>query len=384
MLINYREQRVAPLIAFLLVVPVIFFLLPLWVDRHLGGHHSQTGRVLMAAAMGVFYLFLIVRTLSFNARVRGDPRALQWDTLGLSLWQDGRSERMQWPQVDEVRVQKPSTPRYPTYLKIRTRKPDGRLERWSFPSGKLQLAGQSIDSIAAQIQSAREGQPVAHVVPRPVDPRLSNPRYEERLAKARVIVAIVMLVYFVTLVGMIAHLTSNTMLLTPHDPLLWASARTAFLITASAILLWYLKTLSDLWPISWRVASWFLGRVMVPGLTFSALMGAWAWLAANVYVTDRTWGGRVEHGAVLMVVDEPMITHRGRPNVEAHLMDRPGRDVFFVIDEADAELLRHWHDPGYIDEPACITVPVEWSGYAIRSTITTETPLPKGSLSTCS
>jgi hypothetical protein len=213
---------------------------------------------------------------------------------------------------------------------------------------------------------------------------VDNARYEERLARARGIVAIVMSVYFVTLVGMAVHLSSNTMLLTPHDPLLWRAAKVAFLATSGVILLWYVQTITKLRPISWRVALWFLPKVMVPGLFFAGMMGLWAYLAANVYVTDRTWSGHVEHGAVLMAVDEPMITHHGRPNVEAHLLDRPGQGVFFTIDEADAQLLRHWHDPGYIDEPACLTVPVQWAGYAIRSEVTTDTPLPKGSLSTCS
>ena len=194
-----------------------------------------------------------------------------------------------------------------------------------------------------------------------------------------------MAAYFITLVGMIVYLSSSkTMLLTPHDPLLWNSARIAFLATSGAILLWYLKTVRSVAPLSRRVATWFLGKVMAPGLFFAAMMGLWAYLAANVYVTHKTWGGHVEHGAVLMVVEGPVITHRGRPNVEAHLLNRPGLDVFFSIDEADAALLRHWHDPGYIDEPACLTVPVQWAGHAIRAEVTMNTPLPKGSVSTCS
>lgn len=215
--------------------------------------------------------------------------------------------------------------------------------------------------------------------------RAPDPRYEARLANARAVVAIVMAVYFISLVGMIVYLSSSrTMLLTPHDPLLWSAAKISFLATSGAILLGYLKTVWSIVPVSRRVAIWFLGKVMAPGLFFAAMMGLWAWLAANVYVTHKTWGGHMEHGAVLMVIEGPVITHRGRPNVEAHLLNRPGLDVFFTIDQADAKLLRHWHDPGYIDEPACLTVPVQWTGYAIRSEVTTDTPLPKGSVSTCS
>jgi len=122
----------------------------------------------------------------------------------------------------------------------------------------------------------------------------------------------------------------------------------------------------------------------VPGLFFAAMIGGWAYLAANVYVTARTFGGDdVEHGAVLMAV-EPGGSYNGRPSVHAHLINRPGRDVFFTIDDADANLLRHWHDPGYIDEPACVTVPVQWVGYAIRADATPDTPLPRGSISACS
>jgi hypothetical protein len=160
MVVNYREQRIAPLIAFLLFVPVCLILLTLWADRHFP-HESQgfSVRALIGPAMGLFYLFLIARTFRFNARVREEPRALQWDPLGLSLWQDGRSQRVQWPQVAEISVQQGRRPSYPSFLKIATNGPDGRLTRWRFASTRLQLSGQPLDKIAAQLEQARDGKP---------------------------------------------------------------------------------------------------------------------------------------------------------------------------------------------------------------------------------
>ena len=386
MLVNYREQRVAPLVAFALFVLVCLIGLPLWADRHFPAHHGFAGRTIIAPAMGLFYLLLIWRTLRFNAQVRNDPRALQWDTLGLTLWQNGRTERVQWPQVGDVSIQQGRQPSYPSFLKIATRSADGRQRLWRFSSGRLQLSGQPLGKLAEQIEQARNGKvvpaaPAASAVP--PDRQAANERYEQRLGKARAIVAIVFSIYFVTLAGMAVHLWDNTMLLTPHDPLLWKAAKIAFIATSAAILLWYVQTVRSLPVTSWRVALWFLPKVMVPGLFFAGMVGLWAYVAANVYVTDKTWSGHVEHGSVLMVIHEPWITHRGHVNVEAHLIDRPGQDVFFALDDSDGELLKHWHDPGYIDEPACITVPVQWTGYAIRSEVTTDTLLPKGSVSTC-
>jgi hypothetical protein len=209
--------------------------------------------------------------------------------------------------------------------------------------------------------------------------------YKPRLIGPRATVVVTMSVYFVTLAAMAIYLmSSRTMLLTPRDPLLWSAAKMAFLATSGPVFIWYVRTVSRISGVSRRGAIWFLGRVMGPGLFFAAMMGIWAYLAANVYVTANTWGAHIDHGAVLMAVEGPVITHRGRPMVEAHLLDRPGRDVFFTIDEADAQLLRRSHDAGYIDEPACLTVPVQWSGYAIRAEVTMNQPLPKGRVSTCS
>ena len=385
--VNYKQQRIVPLFSFMAFVLVCLIGLPIWTAVRLGAPQGPyAGKLLVAPLFGLCWLFLIARTLSFNARVRRDPRALQWDALGLNLWQDGRAERLQWVQVGQVSILQGRRPSYPSFLKIATKGADGRPRNWRFSSSRLQLSGQPLGNIAEQIERARSGDPApaGAIVPAQRDRQAANERYEQRLAKARAIVAVVMSAYFITLVGVIVHLSSNTMLLTPHDPLLWQAAKIAFFGTSGAILLWYVKTIYGLWPMSWRVALWFLPKVMVPGIMSGAMMGLWAYLAANVYVTDKTWSGHVEHGAVLMVVLEPMITHHGQPTVEARLRDRPGQDVFFTIDVADAQLLRHWHDPGYIDEPACLTVPVQWVGYAIRSEVTTDTPLPKGSLSTCS
>jgi hypothetical protein len=383
MLINYREQRVAPLVAFLLFVPGCLIVLPLWAGRHFGAPHGAlAGKLIIAPIFGLFYLFLIARTLSFNARVRRDPRAFGWDSLGLNLWQNGRAERIQWSQVGDIRVQQPARPNYPAFLRIATRKADGRVTRWSFPTTKLQLAGQSIDNIATQIEQARSGGPVMATAA-PAVGRPSDERYEKRVASARAIVAVVMSAYFVTLVGLIVYLSSpDTVLLTPHDPLLWLAARIAFFGTSGAILLWYVKTISNISPMSWRIALWFLPKVMVPGLFFGAMMGFWAYLAANAYVTAKTFGGTVHHSAVRMVV-EPGASLRGRPTVHAHLINRPGQDVLFTVAEGDEQVLQHWHDPGYIDEPACITVPVQWSGYAIRAELRWGAPLPAGSVTAC-
>jgi len=384
MVVNYREQPVGPLLSFLAFILICLIGLPLWAGRHFGAPQNfPAGKLVLLLVMGVLYLILVVRTFMFNARVRRDPRALQWDERGLSLWSGARAETLSWPQVRQISIKLGRSASNLSFLTIVTGAPGGEVSRWTFSSGRLRLAGQSLPDIALQLEQARTGQKVTAVTP--PDRQAANARYNERLAATRGIVAIVMSVYVITLVGMLVYLSSSrTTLLTPRDPLLWRCAVIGFFGTACAILLWYVKTIADNAPISRRVALWFLCRIIVPGLFFAAMIGGWAYLAANVYVTARTFGGDdVQHGAVLLAV-EPGGSYSGRPIVHAHLINRPGRDVIFTIDDADANLLRHWHDPGYIDEPACVTVPVEWVGYAIRAEASPDTPLPRGSISACS
>jgi hypothetical protein len=381
--VNYREQPVGPLVFLTLFVIVCLIGMPIWALVHFGVPHSIfAGKLVMAPMLGGLFVIMIARTFSFNARVRRDPRALQWDGASLSLWQGDRVETVPWRHVLRVWITQGRKASDVSFLKIATNKAGGGLMRWSFPSRRLQLSGQSLTDLASQLEQARAGTPVTPAS-KSAEREEAAQRYEERLSIARGIVAIVMSVYFITLVGMIVHLSSNTMLLTPHDPLLWFSAKCAFLSVFAAWMISYVKTVRDKARADWRVAASLLRQVLFVAVSSGAMMGVWAWLAANVYVTDKTWGGHVEHGAVLMRINEPWITHRGHVNVEAHLIDRPGRDVFFAVDDSDGELLKHWHDPGYIDEPACITVPVQWAGYAIRSEVTTDTLLPKGSVSTC-
>jgi hypothetical protein len=385
--VNYQEKPVGPLLFFLLFVLVCLIGLPLWYFTrfgfHIPAHTPRAGSLIIAPVLGILYLIMIARTFAFNARVRRDPRALQWDRGSLSLWQGSRAETLPWRQVGEVSIKRGRKPSDLSFLKIVTSKPGAGVMRWSFPSGRLRLAGQSLADIASQLEQARAGNPIPPTRT-PADRQEAVQRYNERLATARGIVAIVMSVYFVTLFGMIIYLSSsNTMLLTPHDPLLWLAAKSTFITVAGAWFVWYVKTVWNTPRIAWRVVVWFFPKVMIPGAFFGAMMGGWAYLAANVYVTAKTWGGHVEQGKVLMVA-ELWVSHYGRPTIHAHLINRPGQDVFFTIDEADAKLLQHWHDPGYIDEPACVTVPVQWAGYAIRAEANSDTSLPKGSISTCS
>ena len=384
MLVNYRERPVGPIVFFLLFVLVCLIGMPLWALRHYGTPQGPfAGKLILAPALGLLYLVVIVRTFIFNARVRRDPRALQWNCQGISLWQNGRFETVPWPQVSQVSVRQGHTTRDVSLLRIVTRKPDGRTARWVFPTGRLDLSGLTAAALAGQIEQARGGAPVV-ATPTPADRQAAAERYDERVAAARGMVAMVMSVYFITLVGMIVYLSSSsTMLLTPHDPLLWRSAKIGFLGTSGAMLLWYAKTIGDRWPISWRVALWFFQKTMIPAVFFAAMIGLWGWLAANVFVTARTFGADVHHGTVLMAA-EPWVDYHGQPRIHAHLINRPGQDVFFTIAEADKKSMDEWYRPGVPEDAACVTVPVEWSGYAIRAEVRSDQPLPRGSVTGCS
>src|SRR5437588_460 len=120
--VNYKQQQVVPLFFFMAFVLVCLIGLPIWTAVRFGAVQGPyAGKLLVAPIFGLFWLFLIARTLSFNARVRRDPRALQWDALGLNLWQDGRAERLQWPQVGQVSILQGRRPTYPSFLKIATK-----------------------------------------------------------------------------------------------------------------------------------------------------------------------------------------------------------------------------------------------------------------------
>jgi hypothetical protein len=380
--VNYREQPVGPLLLFLLFVLFCLIGAPIWALIHFGAPHSpMAGKLLLVPVFGVLFLFLITRTLSFNARVRRDPRALQWDDINLSLWQNGRAATLPWGQVRGISVKQGKRASDLSFLNIATNKPGGRVMSWSFPSGRLNLAGQSLPDLANQLEQARSG---TIALARPVNRDEASALKQKRVASARSTVVVVTSVYFVTLFVMIIYLlSSRTMLLTPRNPLLWLAAECAFFPVFGAWLLSIAKTFRKVPSVSWRVAASFLPRMLFVAFMAGVMAGFWAYLAANVYVTAKTWSGPIEHGSVMMVVKEPMITHHGRPTVEAHLLGRPGLNVFFALDEADAQVLRHWHDPQYVDEPACLTVPVQWVGYAIRTETSGDEPLRKGSLSRC-
>lgn len=373
---------VGPVIFFLLFVLVCLIGMPTWGLIHFGAPHAAfAGKLILAPLMGFLFLIMIARSFIFNARVRRDPRALQWDGAKLSLWQNGRAETLPWSQVVRVWVKAGKGPFDLSFLKIATLKPGAGVIRWSFSSGRLKLEGQSLADLATELERTRAGNPIVPI--RPAVAPEGNARYEQRVASARAGVAIFTSVYFVTLFGMVTYLWSPTTLLTPHDPLLWLSAKCAFFAVVGVWLLWYANTVREkAWGI-WGVAAWFLPRVLFTAIGSGAMMGLWAYLAANVYVTAKTWGGHIEQGAVLMAA-EPAVSFHGRPAIYAHLTDRPGQNVLFTIDPADKKSMDEWYEPGVPENAACVTVPAEWAGHAIRAEANSDTPLPKGSVTGCS
>lgn len=383
--VNYQERPLAPVLAFLLFVLVCMIGLPLWyysaVKLHAPAHAASANGVLVLPLLGLFWLIAIARTFSFNARVRRDPRALQWDGTILSLWQGGRAETMPWQQVKQVSLRRGKRASDVSILRIMSDKPGGGMAFWSFPSGRLQLAGQSLTAIANQLEQARRGNPVppASIAADPMEAA----RRDKRIAKARVIGTIMMVAYFTTGAGMAAYLfSSHTTLLTPFDPLLWLSAKIGFFAVSAAWFGSYAKSMWQLWMRSRRVFAWFFPKVVFTGLMSGVMMGGWCYLAANVYVTAKTFGGVVQRGAVLMIA-RPDVSFHGHPTVEARLMNRPGRVVVFTIDEADKKSMDQWYRPGVAEDTPCVTVPVEWAGRAIRSEVTMDDPLPPGSVSGC-
>lgn len=381
MVVNYKPVPIGPLLFFLAFVVVCMIGMPVWEIREFGvGHSPFGGKLILAPIIGVAYLALVVRTFTFNARVRRDPRAIQWNSGGISLWQNGRQETVPWSSVSEIGLKGRSADR--SYLRIVTSKPGGGVMRWLFSPGRLQLAGQSLPSIARLIDQARGGQPV--IARAPVVADAAAKRRSEKVDRARGIVVIITSVYFVTLIGMLIYLSSShTTLLTPHDPLLWLSAKCAFFATLAAWSVGYFKTVWDNAWGAWRVVASFLPGWLFVAFGSAAMMGVWAYLAANVYVTQKTWGGHVEHGAVLMVA-EPWVSHHGRPAIHAHLINRPGQDVYFMIADADKKSMDQWYRPDVPEDRACVTVPVEWAGYAIRAEVTEDDILPPGSVTGCS
>lgn len=382
MVINYREMPVGPVLFFLLFVLVCLIGMPTWALIHFGAPHDPfAGKLILAPLMGVLFLITIARTFIFNARVRHDPRALQWDGGNLSLWQNGRGETLPWPQVVRVSVKAGKRPSDLSFLKIATLEPGAGVSRWSFSSGRLKLEGQTLAELANELERARAGNPVAPV--RTASAADGDAEFAQRVASARAGVAISTSVYFVTLVGMVVYLSSpRTTLLTPDDPLLWLSAKCTFFSVVGVSLFWYVKTVREKAPGAWLVAASFLPRVLFTAIGSGAMMGLWAYLATNVYVTAKTFGGHTEHGAVLMAA-EPAVSFHGRPAIYAHLTDRPGQSVLFTIDPADKKSMDEWYEPGVPENAACVTVPVEWAGHAIRAEANSDTPLPNGSVTGC-
>ncbi|HSJ39903.1 MAG TPA: hypothetical protein VK955_02480, partial [Xanthobacteraceae bacterium] len=145
MVVNYREQPVGPLLSFLAFILICLIGLPLWAFRHFGAPQNfPAGKLVLLLVMGVLYLILVVRTFMFNARVRRDPRALQWDERGLSLWSGARAETLSWPQVRQISIKPGRSASNLSFLTIVTGAPGGQVKRWTFSPGRLRLAGQSL------------------------------------------------------------------------------------------------------------------------------------------------------------------------------------------------------------------------------------------------
>jgi hypothetical protein len=386
MVVNYKPRPVGPLLFFLVFVLVGLIGMPVWAESHLDVRSGPFAvKIMLAPLLGLFYVAMVVRTLRFNARVARDPRAIEWNADGMTLWQDRREQSVPWSQVAEIAYDPGKTAADFSRLKILTSKPDGGVTQWIFSSGRLDLTGQSLPGVARLINQARAGKaaPPASAAP-PFDRDLIIERSRQRADVARSVVAIVISVYFVTLAGMAIYLwSSKTTLLTPSDPRLWLAAKFGFFATFGGMAVWFIALTWNISLGAMRLASRIVVGWVVSWLTFGVMIGGWCYVAANVAVTALAFSGNVHHGAVLLAA-EPAVSFHGRPAIYAHLTDRPGRVVLFTIDEADQKLLEEAHEPGVPDEPACVTVPVEWSGNTIRAEATSDRPLPAGSISACS
>jgi hypothetical protein len=155
MVVNYRELPVGPIVFFLLFVLGFLIALPLWALHHYGVPQHNPGKMIVAPFMGLFYVVMAVRAFRFNARVRVNPRALQWNSQGISLWQGNRAETVPWSRVSSVSCRLGKRRTDVSFLKIATARADGRVQQWSFSSKRLDLGGQSVGDLARLIEQAR-------------------------------------------------------------------------------------------------------------------------------------------------------------------------------------------------------------------------------------
>ena len=153
--VNYRELPVGPIVFFLLFVLAFLIALPLWALHHYGVPQHNPGKMIVAPLMGLFYVVMAVRAFRFNARVRANPRALQWNSQGISLWQGDRAETVPWTRVSSISCRLGKRRTDVSFLKIATAKVDGGVQQWSFPSKRLNLAGQSVEGLARLMEQAR-------------------------------------------------------------------------------------------------------------------------------------------------------------------------------------------------------------------------------------
>lgn len=389
MVVNYRPQPLAPLLVFALFVFLCLVAAPLWYFGKFGVHADGVSaffvsRALVAPIGGGVFLFLVARTLQFNARVREDSRALTWNSTGISLWRGSQSETVPWDRVRNVQVQRSNGPLFGSrkWLEITAAEPSGALRKWRFSPIRLQLAGQSLSDLAALIEQARSGSPAFPNAPSPAAAPDGQSR-EDAVAAARGKVAIVVSIYFITLVGMALYIASlPTTPLSPPDPRQWICAKLAFFAAGALTLLWCI------------VASWKTpilpsrpGLQAVPGFlmiaaTIGGLVGGWVYLVTEVAIIHATSSLPVRHGTAILSVKRDGV-REGWQRVRGQLRGQSGREVTFLIGPADLAAMDAARNPDGPDKPSCLAVPAEMAGTAIRADAREDTLLPPGSIRPC-
>jgi hypothetical protein len=384
MVINYKPRPLAPLLAFSLFVVMGLLVAPIWYLHHSGlpvVGQLWGGRVLVAPLMGIFCLALVAKALRFNARVRREPRAMQWDGRGISLWRDGRTATFAWPQVGPVSIRKGARAGNPNCLDVTTEAPGGAWTEWRFLNDRLQLAGQSLPGIAGLIEQARAGGP-AFGSAAPADADLAAQQRQDAATAARGWAAILFCLYFATFAAMLLYLaSSHATLLTPTDPRLWAIAKVGFMVAFAAVLLWYVKLCWNV-PLTSSAMS-IVPAMLMSGVVLGAMTGGWAYVAAEIVMTVNSLSGPVEHRTAFLSVRLDGRRHN-HPIVRGQLLGQPGRDVSFTIDAADEALIERAHIPGRRDQPWCLALPVEVAGRTIRTEASEDVAPPAGSIRACS
>jgi hypothetical protein len=206
---------------------------------------------------------------------------------------------------------------------------------------------------------------------------------EKARAKGRVWAYFFMMLIVSGAIMMMSEIANPTTLLTAADPRIWLAAQMGFFFAPVAVLLIFAKALWNAPRITSNVAFVviLLTLLSTPGGLFT---GAWAYEAAKLYVTHKTFGsGEVQRKVELFKILRGRTKRNGEYNLTVAIPYNGDKQVTFTVDPTDFSLFEQQDELDRRLLKLCLAVPVEKAGGAVRADAVYGSAIRRGSARPC-